>query len=255
MINGAESDAYQKGYNLTVSQSLGSVKKERNLIKFLSSSAIDGLIIGLCEGEQNQDLLLKLYKSGLPIMFVDRIPKLQQVHKVTSNHLESSINAVTHLIQKGNTRIAYFGSRSVDCVATDRFKGYIKALDNHHILYDQNLVQLYKPDKVGSKTLENIGKRIIAARPDAILIDDDRLGNEFLKTLKRGALLGTEQLAFACFTNSTFTELFDYQMTVVCQPAFQIGSSASEHLIDMISAKKPPESFHHVVINSHILFD
>lgn len=255
LISGVESDAYQKGYNLVISQSLGSVIKERKLIQFLTSGAIDGLIIGLCEQEQNHDLLLKLYQSGLPVIFVDRVPKLNQVHKITSNHLESAINAVNYLVNKQYTRIAYFGSESVDCVATDRFKGYLKALDSHHLPYDKGLVHLYKSDKVGLKTLQNICKRIMFYKADAILIDDDRLANEFMKAIKRTFRPQTRKIAVACFTNSVLTPLFEEKMMVVRQPAFEIGNKASQHLIELISAREMPESFHHIMLNADLSAD
>ena len=60
-------------------------------------------------------------------------------------------------------------------------------------------------------------------------------------------------VGFAGFTNSRVGELFDPPMTVVQQPAFQIGQTATEMLIQMIESKRPVVDFETKILDTELI--
>jgi len=68
-INGIESIAHAKDYNVIITQTHDSSERELINIKHLVSSSVDGLIISLSARTRNIEVLKKLSDSGLPIVF------------------------------------------------------------------------------------------------------------------------------------------------------------------------------------------
>src|SRR5919112_4985291 len=71
VINGIESIAYKKGYNVIISQSHESFQREVNDLQFLASRSIDGLIISVSSETDDMTHLKSLSDKGLPIVFFD----------------------------------------------------------------------------------------------------------------------------------------------------------------------------------------
>jgi LacI family transcriptional regulator len=80
-------------------------------------------------------------------------------------------------------------------------------------------------------------------RPDAIFIASDRLTTSCMAILKKFKIKVPVDIAISGFTNSDVAELFDPPLTVVRQPAFQIGQIATEMLIKVIESKYPVTEF------------
>lgn len=62
-------------------------------------------------------------------------------------------------------------------------------------------------------------------------------------TLKRRGLKVPDDIGLAGFLNTDFAELFDPSLTVVKQPAFEMGKAAVELLLQIIESKRPVTNF------------
>jgi LacI family transcriptional regulator len=93
--------------------------------------------------------------------------------------------------------------------------------------------------------VELVLKELLALedKPEAIFIGSDRLTISSMSILKKWGLKVPGDIAIAGFTNSDVVDLFDPPLTVVRQPAFQIGQMATEMLIKTIESKWPVEEF------------
>ncbi len=66
-INGIESIANDKGYNVSISQSNESYEREISNLEFLANRSMDGLIISLSSTSENMDHLNRLHKRECPL--------------------------------------------------------------------------------------------------------------------------------------------------------------------------------------------
>ena len=71
-INGIESIAYSKGYNVIISQSHESYDREVIDLNYLASRSIDGLLISVSAETENFSHIQSLHDRGFPIVFFDR---------------------------------------------------------------------------------------------------------------------------------------------------------------------------------------
>jgi LacI family transcriptional regulator len=82
-----------------------------------------------------------------------------------------------------------------------------------------------------------------STRPDAIFATSDKLTTGCLKTLKRRGLKVPNDISLAGFSNSDIAELIDPPLTVVKQPALEMGKAATELLLQLIESKRPVKEF------------
>jgi LacI family transcriptional regulator len=79
--------------------------------------------------------------------------------------------------------------------------------------------------------------------PDAILCASDRLTMGCYSLLHKKGVKIPEQIAIAGFSNFNSPELFCPSLTTIRQPAFDMGKTATELLIQLIESKRPPTQF------------
>jgi LacI family transcriptional regulator len=218
-----------------------------------ASRSVDGLLISLSSGTVDLTFLKELYDKGLPIVFFDRITDEIDTHKVTANNYMGAFQATEHLIYQGFKKIAHITSSPFLSITKERLHGYIEALEKHHIPYNESLVKYCNH---GGMIAEEVAEALMALfkgknKPDAIFTAGDRITTESFKELKN--VKQKVNVGFAGFTNSRVGELFDPPMTVVQQPAFQIGQTAIEMLIQMIESKRPVTDFETKILDTDLI--
>ena len=62
-----------------------------------------------------------------------------------------------------------------------------------------------------------------------------------------------KEIGFTGFTNTKVGDLFDPPLTVVKQPAFEIGQTATELLIQMIESKRPVIDFETRILDTELI--
>jgi len=110
VIDGAESIAYNKNFQIIISQTHESSERERLNVEYLTSRSIDGLLIALSSETEDISYLHKLQERGFPIVFFDRVPQQFDTYKVIVNNQQGAYDATQHLIKQGKQRIAHLTS-------------------------------------------------------------------------------------------------------------------------------------------------
>ena len=73
VISGIEKVANEAGYNLVISQSLESEKKENVNIRTMFNSRVDGMLISVSRETNNFDHIDNILAKGVPMVFFDRV--------------------------------------------------------------------------------------------------------------------------------------------------------------------------------------
>src|SRR5690606_36974455 len=103
-INGIEDVAKLNKYSVLIGQSHDNVEQEKQIITAMKNQRVDGLIISISKHTNNYDHLLSMGKYNIPVVFFDRVPDLQTVHKVSSDIQAGTRQAIEFLIKKGHKR-------------------------------------------------------------------------------------------------------------------------------------------------------
>jgi LacI family transcriptional regulator len=252
-INGIESIAYNRGYHVIITQSHESAEREKVNVMHHASRSVDGLLISLSSGTVDINYLSELYEKGLPIVFFDRISDEIKTHKVTANNYLGAFQATEHLIEQGFRKIAHITSAPYLSITKERLQGYKEALEKNHIPFKESLVKNCNNGGMIAAEIEDAVTSLFKGekKPDAIFTASDRITTVCFSALRRLKL--RKDLGFAGFSNTTVGELFNPPMTVVQQPAFEIGQTAAEMLIQMIESKRPIVDFETKILNTRLI--
>lgn len=242
VISGIEKVAYANNYTIMVCQSHESSERERLNLQALISQRVAGLLISIAEDSEDMSHFSKLKKHGTPAVFFDRTHKdLTDTNKVVVNDYEGAYKLVTHLIEKGYTRIAHLAGPEAVSISTLRHAGYRDALNDSNIGYDQDLVIRggYREENGLQGTCKLLE---MEQQPDAIFAVNDPVAMGAFTMLKEQGIKIPSEIALAGFCDNYFSSLIEPQLTTVFQPANSIGEKAAELIIKCIESDEelPP---------------
>ena len=252
-INGIESIAYNRGYHVIITQSHESEEREKVNVLHHASRSVDGLLISLSSGSVDITYLKELHEKGLPIIFFDRVADEIETHKVTANNYLGAFQATEHLIYQGFKKIAHVTSAPYLSITIERLQGYKEALEKHNIPFDESLVKNCNHGGMIAEEVEEAVSELFKgkSKPDAVFTASDRITVVCFAALKQLKL--KKKVGFAGFSNTKTGELFDPPMTVVRQPAFEIGQTSTEMLIQMIESKRPVTEFETKILDTRLI--
>lgn len=255
VINGIESIAYDRGYNVIVSQSRESYEREVIDLQFLASRSVDGVIISLSTETTDLTHIKALHSRGMPIVLFDRIHEDIDTHKVIVDSYRGAYDATEHFIKQGFKRIAALAGSEFLSITAERLAGYHDALKAHNISYSKEYVQhCFYGGMVFSEVEEAMNKLLtLKHKPDAVITTSDKLTTGCIKTLKRRGLDIPKDIALIGFSNSDIAELVDPPLTVIRQPAEEMGRAATELLLQLVESKRPIKEFEKRVLTPELL--
>ena len=254
-INGIESIAYNRGYHVIISQSHESFERETVIVDHLASRSVDGLLVSVSSGTTDYNHFKQLYEKGLPIVFFDRVTSEINTHKVIADNFKGAYDATEHLIHNGFKRIGHITSAPYLSISMERLEGYKEALRKNNIEFDEKLVQYcYNGGMIYDEVEDALKKMFkLKQKPDALFTAGDRLTTTCMQALQKLGKKMPEDIAIIGFTNTNVGELFTPPLSVVRQPAFEIGQVATELLISMIESKRPVTEFENKVLQTEMI--
>ncbi|MDB5196554.1 MAG: LacI family transcriptional regulator [Flaviaesturariibacter sp.] len=252
-INGIESIAYNRGYHVIITQSHESTEREKVNVQHLASRGVDGLLVSLSAESEEIPYIKELHEKGLPIVFFDRISDEIETHKVVANNYLGSFHATEHLIYQGFKKIAHITSSPHLSITKERLNGYRDALEKHKLTFHENLTRYCNHGGMIVAEVEDAVSSLYKekTKPDAIFAAGDRLTTVCYSVLKR--LKQKKEAGFTGFTNTNLGDLFSPSLTVIRQPAFEIGQTATELLIQIIESKRPITDFETRKLDTQII--
>ncbi len=254
-INGIESIANNYGYNVIISQSRESADRELLNLQYLTSRSVDGLIISMSTETKDYSYLKELHEKGMPIVFFDRVVDEIQTHKVIVDNFKGAYDATTHLIKCGYERIASVNNAAVLSIAKERLAGYKAALEDNGYRVNDDLIKYCRHGGMIISEVEEAVKGLLSLKekPDAFFASADKLTTGCLRILKASGLSIPADIGLIGFLNSELSELLEPPLSVIKQPAFEMGEVATELLLRLIESKKPVTDFETRILSTELI--
>lgn len=237
IIKGIEEEASARGYRIMVAQSSEKYEREVRICQSFYENKVCGIIVSQAKDTTQYDHFQKLMSSGVPLVFYDRICTGVNASRVVVDDYFGTYSAVTHLIETGCKRIAFYGSLMTLEISKNRFNGYKDALLNHGIAIDNDLTHF-----CDSRTdAEMITPEVMSKEnpPDAFFAVNDDTAVGILYTVKRMGLRVPEDISICGFTNDERAVSCDPQLTTVEQRGQLVGEEAANILIGHVEGLIP----------------
>ncbi len=230
VISGVEKVANEAGYNLVISQSLESVRKEAINVKTLFNSRVDGLLVSAAydtEDTKHFDLFLD---KKIPVIFFDRILEHPDCTTIVIDNQKAGYEVTQHLISQGCKRIVHITANLNRNVYSDRLRGYRQALEENGIPFDEKLVIINNlSDQAGTEAADLI--REMRPLPDGIFSANDSCAVSCIRQLKLSGLNIPGDIAVAGFNNDPHSKVIEPNLTTIDYPGHEMGEVAASLLI------------------------
>ena len=248
IARGVEDRASQSGYTVIYCNTDESEAKEEKYINILMQKQVDGiLLVPACS---NSASVKFLQSNHIPVVLIDRkIPDIQ-IDLVRADSEGGAYNLIKHLIELGHKKIATItGPREVS-TSSDRVAGYQRAmleanLEDHQSVYYGSYTQASGYDL----TRQALS---LTTRPTAIFGTNNFISIGVLKALRDAGLGVPEDVTVVGFDDLPDSMVVEPILTVASQPAYEMGSQATELLLKRISGELP-EGSHEVILPTEMI--
>jgi LacI family transcriptional regulator len=234
IARGIEDTASQNGFQVIFCNTDESPEKEADQLSVLLQRRVDGIIIAPTVNDKNQYLMLK--RHAVPCVLLDRRVDGFKCDVVASAGREGAKNMTLHLLRLGYRRIAIVAGPPTNSTAQERVEGYCQALQENQIPIDPTLIarDTYRQNS-GYESLKQLLSQ--ERRPEAIFAGTNFIAVRTLHAIRELGLEIPKDVALAGFDDIPQGTLISPALTVVTQPAYEMGVAAAESLISRLSGK------------------
>jgi LacI family transcriptional regulator len=234
VTRGVEDVAQANGYSTILCNTDESEEKQEQYLHMLLRRRIDGILLVPASGSPEPIRLVQ--KQGVPIVMLDRYVAGVDVDIVRSDSETGAYQLARHLLSFGHQRIAILaGPRGVS-TAIDRVNGFYRALREANFPLDQTQVLW------GNFTQESgyeMAKEALAAdpKPTALFAANNFVAIGALRALKEQNYRIPDDIAIVAFDDISITFTIEPFLTVVTQPAREMGKQAAHLLLERIKGE------------------
>lgn len=226
----------ERGYTVFFCCHRNSPEKAQKAVETLVGKQVDGiLLISIAGGEACIHIARE---AKIPIVSLDREVRGEAVDYVMSNSASGVYEAVEYLIQKGHERIGILTGRSLTnaglFVAEERFRGYIRAMEDYNLPIDRELVS--EGDfsfESGYRCMMELWNR--KARPTAVFVCNYNMCLGAITAIHNLKIKIPEELSFATFDDLEFSVMTQPGLTAVRQKVEEISKCAVELILKRIN--------------------
>lgn len=256
VINGIEQVANENGYSVIICLSDDSFDKEVLNMEMLANGSIDGFIMSLSKETQFKGdfhHISEVIDQGMPVVMFDRVTNEILCDKVIIDDKMAAYEAVQSLIDKGRKKIALVTTVDYVSVGKLRTDGYIKALLDNDIPFNENLI--IKIEDVDTCEII-IGQLLEDKAIDAVFAVNELFAVTSIKTANKIGVNVPKDLAVIAFTDGIISKYSTPTITTVSQSGIKMGNRAAKMLIDRLESEEEhdeEENYKTEVIETHLI--
>jgi LacI family transcriptional regulator len=230
IARGVEDIAQTAGYSVVLCNSDDNVDKERRYLDVAMQERVAGVVLSPTGASTNVDILRG---RGTPVVAVDRPLAADSGDQVLVDTRLAAREATEHLQAEGYRRIACLSGPAGVRTADDRLAGYRDALRTADGGPARELVRRaeFRSAPAREAASELFGE---SEPPDALLVASSTMAVGVLEELAARKLRPGRDVGIVSFDDAPWTGLLDPPLTVVTQPAYEIGSLAAQLLLARI---------------------
>ena len=230
LVTALDSVLREKGYHTVISCYDGNHALERENLRYLISTGIQGLIY-IPENLTAEEYYELTGKHNVPMVQMDRFIQGVDCDAVMVDNADVVYAATTEMINRGHRRIAMMSGPKAVATAKERQVGYLRALSDNNILYDDDLFISGGHDfGTGYKGFEKL--MALPNPPDAVIAANYDITIGLFTAVRDRGLRIPEDVDIFGFDCVQVCTMMKPPLPVVWQPEEQIGKTAARYLLE-----------------------
>lgn len=231
IARGVQDVAGPRGYAVTFANTDESETQQLEYVQTLVQRQVDGVLLVPAGNSPESFRLLQL--QNIPVVLLDRRVPALQLDEVRCDSVAGAEILVRHLLELGHRRIAVLTGRRDISTSTDRVAGYKRALASARLPLDPALIRYDSFSLLGGyRMMRDI--LAIEPRPTAVVATNNFIAFGALRALREANVSVPADLSLATFDDLPEEWHDDPFLTVLAQPAYELGRQAAELLFERL---------------------
>ena len=251
ILSGIEEEATVRGYRIMVAQSNERYEREVSICQSFFENKVCGIIVSQAKDTIKYDHFQRLIDMGIPLVFYDRICTGVEASRVVVDDYMGAYTAVSHLIDTGCRRIAYYGTKLTMEIGKNRYNGYRDALLKNGLTPNPDWVKECDNRADAEAFTPNLLQQ--EEVPDAFFAVNDDTAIGILYTAKRMGFRVPEDISICGFTNGNRAIACDPMLTTVEQRGVIVGEEAANILINEVEGSVPNGKVERRVVRTRLI--
>lgn len=226
--------AFKNNYEIILMVSQESAEREKKHIQTLLSMKVDGIIISISQETTNYTIFENVISRSVPIVFIDRIPDMNEINKVYVSDRSGAFQAIEHAIKIGYTKIGHFAGYDEVNIGRERYLGFEEALKSNNVPLNPDWI--FKGgfgEKYGYNSFMELYRK--NNLPELIFTVTYPVALGIYKAVNELGLKIPEDIDLICFGDSNVQKYLSPPLSCVNQPTRLIAENAMEIILSQIN--------------------
>lgn len=236
LVRGAKDYSASANFTVLIGDSRESWEEERNYLESFHRRRVDGIVrvpaINAIGGKA------KSFLGNLPVVYADRYPLVRDpyIGRVGVDNTGAAESATRYLLSLGHRDIGIIAGDASSGTSVDRLQGFMSAIRSAKIRQDRSMIHSGHND-MESGHFHAMQLLTRGQRPTAIFCTNNMMALGALAAIQEIGLACPEEVSLLGFDDFYWATLLRPRLTVVRQPAREIGMIAARLLIDHIEGR------------------
>lgn len=228
VARGVEDVARASGYSVLLCNSDEDAARESDYLQVAEQEQAAGVIIAPTGPATD---VARLIAANIPIVAIDRT-MTADVDVVRTNSVLAARTATEHLLDAGWQRPACVTGPADSETAEDRYRGYVEAIEARGLPILARHVPFHSDG--GTEAVAEL--MTSGGAPDSFFVANSVLALGVLDELRRRDVVVGTDVGLVMFDEAPWAPLLSPAITVLTQPAYDIGAEAARLLIARIGS-------------------
>jgi LacI family transcriptional regulator len=231
LARGVEDVGQERGYSVVLCNSDSKQEKERAYLEMLHEKRVDGILVSPNGADPNP--VERILQAGIGVVLVDRVLAGVRASSVSADNFAGARSAAEYLLTLGHRRIGVIAGRLGASTGEERLNGFQAAMNDLGVAIDSSLVIRgdFTEDGGNQAAIQLYSQ---TPRPSAVISLNNLMTTGALFALRTVGCGIPDDLSLLSFDDLPLFSLLAHPLTVVAQPAYDMGRVACRLLIDQL---------------------
>jgi len=253
VIEGVYNTAFEHKYETILTVSQENSDREKLHLQTLAAMRVDGIIISISQETQDVERFKRIRKLGIPLVFLDRRPEppLSGFSSVLVDDRNGAYQAVEQAIKVGYRKLGIIGGGVHVNIGKERLLGFEDAMKEYHLpINPEWVVHGGYGIEDGYSALKLLHSR--GTLPEFVLALTYPVALGICEAAKDLGINIPDDIDIICFGDNEAGRFTSPAMSVIRQPAYEIGTRAVQVLLEDI-AEPTITREHHVILPTQLV--
>jgi DNA-binding LacI/PurR family transcriptional regulator len=239
LVRGAKDYSASANYTVLIGDSRESWEEERNYLDSFHRRRVDGIV----RVPAIDALKAKVELGNLPVVYADRYPLTRDTYvgRVGIDNRRAADSATRYLLSLGHRKMGIIMGDGSTGTSVERLEGFLQALRSAGIRPDRTMIHRGHND-MESGHVHTMQLLTRADRPTSIFCTNNMMALGALAAIQEIGLACPEEISLLGFDDFYWATLLRPRLTVVRQPAREVGMIAARMLIDHLEGRPGVQS-------------